>query len=198
MLGIVFALILLFCALVIKNSCFSAENGSCIQFAKLTAIRADSSETGHLISLTRAFFILPLAHFTFDKWQDIYNTVTNAPIYSSNLNKCSLQWLLLLIYARKHHAIPFPFVCLLIRLEQCSIVGLFPRFCVHTCACICTYTLSLFKGNFRNLSICGENQINRNNRKAFSSLWNKAVSSFWKQSIRSTLTAGNSFTSCLK
>lgn len=196
MLGIVFALILLFCALAIKNLCFSAENGSCIQFAKLSAIRADSSETGHLISLTRAFFILPLAHFTFDKWQDIYNTVTNAPIYSSNLNKCRLQWLLLLIYARKHHAIPFPFVCLLIRLEQCSIVGLFPQFCVHMCMHM--HIHSLFKGNFRNLCIYVENQINHNNCKAFSSLWNKAVSSFWKQSIRSTLTAGNSFTGCLK
>lgn len=129
MLGTVFALISLFCALAIKNSCFSAENGSCILFAKLTAIRADSSEAGHLTSLTRAFFILPLAHFTFDKWQDVYNTVTNAPIYSpnlNNLNKCRLQWFLLLIYARKHHAIPLPFVWLLIRPEQCSIVGLFP------------------------------------------------------------------------
>lgn len=67
MLGIVLALIWLVCALIIKNSCFSVGNGNCILFAKLTAIRADGSEADHLTSLTRAFFILPLAHFTFDK-----------------------------------------------------------------------------------------------------------------------------------
>lgn len=168
-------------------------------FAKLTAIRADSSEAGHLTSLTRAFFILPLAHFTFEKWKDIYNTVTNAPIYSPNLNKCRLQWLPLLIYARKRHAIPFPFVCLLIRLEQCSIVGLFPQFYVCACGCVCMYRLSLFTGNFGNLCICGEkNQLNCKNGKPFSpSLKNKIVSTFWKECVSSALTAGNSFTSCL-
>lgn len=154
MLGIAFALIW-FCALVIKNSCFSAGSGNCILFVKLSAIRADSSEAGHPTSLTRVFFILPLAHFTFDKWQDIYNTVTNAPIYSPNLNKCRLQWLPLLIYARKRHAIPFPFVCLLIRLQQCSIVRLFPQFYVCARARICMYRLRLFTGNFGNLYIWG-------------------------------------------
>lgn len=96
-------------------------------------------------------FILPLSHFTFDKWPDTCNTVTNASIYSPNLNKCRLHWLPLLIYARKCHAIPFPFVCLLIRLEQWAVVGLFPQLCL--CACICTYRLSLVTGNFRNLCI---------------------------------------------
>lgn len=167
------------------------------KFAKLTAIWADSSEAGHLTNLTRVFFILPLAYFIFDKWQGIYNTVTNAPMYSPNLNKCRLQWLPLLIYARKCHVIPFPFVCLLIRLEQCSIVGLFPQFYVCACARICTYRLSLFTGNFGNLYLWGKkNQKNCKNKKAFSSSpKNKIVSAFWKEWVRSTLTAGNSFTS---
>lgn len=135
-------------------------------------------------------FIHPLAHFTFDKWPDICNTVTNAPIYSPNLNKCRLHWVLLLICARKCYAISFPFVCLLITLEQWSIVRLFPQ--SYLCACICTYRLSLVTGNFRNLCIYWgkKNQIHCKNRKPFSSsLKNKLVSTFWKECIRSTLQA---------
>lgn len=70
--------------------------------------------------------------------------------------------------------------------------------------CICmsmhlhVQTQSHCKQFWKYLYLWGENQIHCKNRKDFSSVAkNKMVNAFWKDCVRSTLTAGNSLTSCL-
>lgn len=70
--------------------------------------------------------------------------------------------------------------------------------------CICMsmhlHVQTQSQGNqpWKPLYLWGENQIHCKNRKDFRSApRNKMVSAFWKECVRSPLTAGNSFTSCL-
>lgn len=111
---------------------------------------------------------------------------------------CGLQWLPLLMFARKGHAIPFPFVCLLIRPEQWPIVGLIPVLCICMSMHLHVQTQSQYKQLWKYPDLWGENQIHSKNRRGFSSApKNKMVSAFLKECVRITLTAGNSLTSWL-